>query len=165
MKCYKCDRFGHLTKDCPNFKNSNRGACANIADQLNYDEDDDSQDDDDNTFPCTKLCIFISVVAANAECCTHAKSGTTGILDSGASRHMCTDGSKFSHFRPSKVKFIQTANSSKAPVTGEGGVYITCKNFQGNRNILLTNVLCVPQLSTNLVSISCIVNNGAKVKF
>ena len=164
IKCNKCDRFGHMTKDCPNFKNSNRGACANFAEQ-SYDDHNDSQGDDDDTLPCTNLCVFMSAVAVSVDCCTHAKSATTWILDSGASRHMCTDGSKLKNFRPSKVNFIQTTNSFTVPVTGEGEVYITCKNFQGNLNVLLKNVLCVPQLSTNLVSISCIVNNGAKVKF
>lgn len=87
------------------------------------------------------------------------------IIDSGASRHMCAQKSVFKNLRPSNVKSISMANSNKIPVEGEGEVTLTCKTPDGHCEVFLSNVLCVPEIVSNLVSISCMTKNKARITF
>lgn len=69
------------------------------------------------------------------------------ILDSGATEHMTNSSQLFYTFQPcSKPKQILTANGSLAQVLGQGTINIS-------NNLSLKNVLLVPTLSANLISI------------
>ena len=77
------------------------------------------------------------------------------IIDSGASQHMCNDRSKFFNFRNFSTT-ITIANNTRMNATGRGDVKITTKD--GNTFDLL-NVLYVPQLASNLISVCCATKN------
>lgn len=69
------------------------------------------------------------------------------ILDSGATEHMTNCPQNFHNFQPCpKPKQVLTANSSIAQVKGQGNINLSEK-------ISLKNVLHVPTLSSNLISI------------
>ena len=77
------------------------------------------------------------------------------ILDSSATHHMCNDSSQFTNIEENS-RTITIANNSKLNAAGKGDIRITTKS--GNTFTLL-NVLYVPQLASNLLSISCALKN------
>ena len=71
----------------------------------------------------------------------------TWIVDSGATDHMTQSSHGFISYNPCPSnKKIATADGTLVTVAGQGGVVI-------NQNFILKNVLHVPKLSANLVSI------------
>ncbi|XP_038997410.1 uncharacterized protein LOC120122339 [Hibiscus syriacus] len=70
------------------------------------------------------------------------------IIDSGASDHMTGNFSLFSTFHKNDISCsVRTADGSLSPVKGSGSIRI-------NSHITLSNVLFVPSLTCNLLSIS-----------
>ena len=74
-----------------------------------------------------------------------SNSSTKWILDSGASYHMGSSNEDFSSLNQSKVPHIFMGNNTKMEVEGKGNVEMENGKFQ--------NVLYVPNLSSNLLSI------------
>ena len=69
------------------------------------------------------------------------------IIDSGATDHMTPHSSSFSSYTASSGnQYIIVANGSNTPITGRGNIYL-------QPSFPLKNVLHVPKLSNNLLSI------------
>lgn len=83
-------------------------------------------------------------------------------IDSGASMHMCSNKEWMYNIREPSVKTITVANSE--PLTVEGAGEINVNISQGGK-IQLKNVLYVPGLAANLISVSTITKSGFKVVF
>ena len=81
------------------------------------------------------------------------------ILDSGATHHMGSSREQFSSLEPSKVPHIFIGDDTQVEVEGEGSVDMDNGTFE--------NVLYVPNLSANLLSIYQITHygDGKKVEF
>ena len=82
------------------------------------------------------------------------------ILDSGATQHMCNDKLQFLNLEPFSTT-ITTANNTKMNATGKGTVKLMTKD--GNFFTLL-NVLYVPQLASNLLSV-CYATRNPNIHF
>ena len=78
------------------------------------------------------------------------------VVDSGATRHMYKYRNLIFNMRESSIKSVLVANKNKLHVSGEGEVLLNATN---NEKVLLKNVLYVPHIATNLLSISCIMVN------
>lgn len=87
-------------------------------------------------------------------------------IDSGASKHM-TARKDFivnpSH--KSDTKEIIIANQTSVPVLCSGDVNIVTVTNDVQYDITVSNVLCIPDLTTNLLSVSQLIENGNKVIF
>jgi hypothetical protein len=79
-------------------------------------------------------------------------SHNTWILDTGATDHMIHSLCKFSSVTSSISTYIHLPNGEKALATHIGIVQVTA-------SLLLTDVLCVPSFSFNLISISKLTNS------
>ena len=77
------------------------------------------------------------------------------IIDSGATQHMCNDQSQFIDFESFSTT-ITIANNSVMHATGRGNVEL--HTALGN-SFTLQNVLFVPQLASNLISVCCAMKN------
>lgn len=84
-------------------------------------------------------------------------------IDSGASMHMTVNQSWIQNAScSSSLPEIIVANKTKVPVSCVGDVEITSSyDYQ----ITVKNVLCVPNLTTNLLSVSELIKNGNNVIF
>ena len=78
-------------------------------------------------------------------------STNTWILDTGATDHMVHSLSKFTTITSAIHTYIHLPNGEKALATHVGSVQVTA-------TLLLTDVLCVPSFSFNLISISKLTN-------
>ncbi|KAH1021759.1 hypothetical protein HUJ04_011243 [Dendroctonus ponderosae] len=75
-------------------------------------------------------------------------------LDSGASNHMSPNESWIKNTSPSIISEIIVANKQKLQVKGSGNIEIITQSFGKCHEVSVENVLCVPELSTNLLSVS-----------
>lgn len=89
-----------------------------------------------------------------------AESQDGWLIDSGCSAHMCNNKSLFTELTDCN-NVISIANDEKLECLGKGT--ITVKTGKVVRNI--TNVLYVPKLSHNLLSVSCLTQKGFNVIF
>jgi hypothetical protein len=82
------------------------------------------------------------------------------IIDSGASRHMTGDQARLSNLNEKKTSYkVELGDKITYPVEGFGQASVKLKT--GN-NVHLRNVLYVPGLEKNLVSISCLEDKRKK---
>ncbi|CAK1550160.1 unnamed protein product [Leptosia nina] len=86
-------------------------------------------------------------------------------VDSGASVHLTPDVNVVKNpcFSP-RIKEIIAANKSAMPVVCSGDVNIITKTSSTRYEVTLKEVSCVPNLSTNLISISQLIKNGNSVE-
>ena len=85
------------------------------------------------------------------------------IIDNGASRHITRDMVKLSSLNEKKTSYkVELGDRNTYPVKGIGQASIKLKS--GN-NVHLSNVLYVPGLEKNLVSISCLEDKGNRIAF
>ena len=95
-----------------------------------------------------------------------AEVKTSWILDSGATRHMCSDKNKFSALvklnNPIKV---QVGDGRQLTARAIGRVTIEVNLSNNSDQVNLTNVLYVPELAYNLISVPQLSKNGNKTVF
>lgn len=83
------------------------------------------------------------------------------VVDSGASQHMCVCKDDLENVQRSSTKYVNTPDGRKLEVTCVGDLLARVDN----NDIKISNVLCVPRLMANLLSISCISKSGNRVSF
>ncbi|KAG7302210.1 hypothetical protein JYU34_013686 [Plutella xylostella] len=87
-------------------------------------------------------------------------------IDSGATMHMTMHKDWLEDISTSNVKSIRIADNKVLHVEGCGNVTINVPDEQGSvSKIQVRNVLYVPDLSTNLLSVSKIIKSGCKIEF
>lgn len=135
MKCYGCGKIGHKRSQC---WVKNKGSSGNfcVKDKT-----------ESNAFSAV-----LSSTDLSKQC---------WYLDSGASQHMTPHHEWLRNVRPSTTKQISVANNQKMDVDTVGDMTI---NING-RSIDVKDVLCVPDLAANLLSVSRITIMGNKVSF
>ncbi|CAH2083649.1 unnamed protein product [Euphydryas editha] len=134
-RCYNCNGYGHFAKFCTSTKKVNRT------------ENEKGKKDTG----------FIAAFSAFS-----GDNYNKWFMDSGASMHMTGNRQWMYNVTEPPVKKITVAN--KEPLSVKGIGYTDVKLAQG-KNIQLKNVLYVPDLAVNLLSVSTIVNSGYKVTF
>jgi transposase InsO family protein len=87
-------------------------------------------------------------------------------VDSGASAHMTPNPEKLQRVRQvHEMKEIIIANQMSMPVKCSGDTQITTRVKNSQFDITVRNILCIPNLRTNLLSVSQLVANGNTVSF
>jgi hypothetical protein len=85
------------------------------------------------------------------------------IIDSGASRHMTGDQDRLSNLNEKKTSYkVELGDKNTYPVEGIGQASAKLKTCN---NVHLSNVLYVPGLEKNRVSISCLEDKGNIIAF
>ncbi|KAF3641596.1 hypothetical protein FXO38_21557 [Capsicum annuum] len=81
-------------------------------------------------------------------------------MDYGATRHVCANKELFSSFASAQVEeMIYMANSATTKIEGTGKL---CLKMTSGKVLTVNNVLYVPELRRNLISISLLDKNGFK---
>ena len=86
-------------------------------------------------------------------------------LDSGATTHLCNDIELFREIDCSRRGVLNLANDSATETTGEGTVLFEASAVDGRPEVSLRSALHVPDLRTNLLSVSKITDRGFEVCF
>lgn len=87
------------------------------------------------------------------------------ILDSGCSSHMCCDKKLFSTFKSGFYGEVTIASGDTINAQGIGSIKVIVGNIDKPIEIILLNVLYIPNLHTNLLSIQKITQRGFSIVF
>lgn len=139
VKCYRCKQMGHFQNKCPNaFVSGNKN--------------DGDKPRSSNAFSA----VFLSGQFRK----------TDWYIDSGASVHLTTNKDWLENVSTkTEITEIIVANKNKIPVLGKGEVKLITVVGKEEHNIKVTNALYVPELTTNLLSVSQLIKNGNSVRF
>jgi hypothetical protein len=83
-------------------------------------------------------------------------------IDSGATIHICADRSAFSSFQGAASGPVLMGNGVPAAIRGIGQV---CLKMTSGKTIILKDVLFVPTINRNLISVSQLLRQGLKLVF
>lgn len=148
VKCYNCGDYGHKSNECQKGSSSTK----NFG-KPNYDRGNKNRTSDRAT-PAFSA-VFMSTKWSRDD----------WFVDSGASSHMCMHKSWFKNLRDSPKHEISTANNSKMKVCGVGDIELCVRSGNKTQCINVQNVLYIPDITANLLSVSCIVDQQNHVKF
>ncbi|KAH9735189.1 hypothetical protein KPL71_017659 [Citrus sinensis] len=136
VKCFRCQKYGHYRSECRTNLNKNRGEKSNFTE--NKEEE-------------------ISLLMA---CHTKEESHQNlWYLDTGCSNHMCGDKSAFSDLDETFRNTVKFGDDSTVSVMGKGRVAIQTKESSHS----ISNVLFVPELKTNLLSVGQLQEKGYEI--
>jgi len=127
--------MGHEAVICPNKNHHDEG--VHIA---NHEEEDQ---------------LFVATYFLSSE------SSESWLIDSGCTNHMTFDRAFFKDLRPTNVTKVRIGNSDYISVKGKGTGIIT--SFAVTRCII--DVLFVPEINQNLLSVGQLIKRGFKVVF
>jgi len=149
-QCFYCKKAGHRKFECSKFKSDKTKEemkKTRISDKITKNKRAEKEDE-------TEDAVLLA-------CTSVAKTGEqTWLADSGASYHMARDKSVFESMKTPEMSYITLGDKSRIPVIGQGDVKVeACVNGKW-KSCRLTNVLCVPDLRTNLFSFSQCTNHG-----
>lgn len=135
-RCYKCNKHGHISKYCKTKR----------KDQTKKDENENG---------------YVAVFSAST-----SNNKNNWFIDSGASMHLTMRKDWLYDLSPAPVTSIRIANDKMLEVKGCGKVNMSITDKNGKtQNIQITNVLYVPELASNLLSVSQLIKKGHSVQF
>lgn len=126
-KCYNCNEMGHISRNCLKPKKS------------------DNQNHSNNGNHRTSFALT-SNVSTN-------ENKNIWFIDSGASAHMTVNGDWLKNKKVTPEKQITVANNDRIPVAGLGDLSLTVRIGKKSQFVDIENVLHVPELNTNLLSV------------
>ena len=135
-KCSKCNQMGHENVICKN-KNQQQRDEAQV----------DDQEKEDHLFVAT---CFMSYEASE-----------NWLVDSGFTNHMTHDKELFKELKSTKSKKVRIGNGEYIALKGKGTIAIA--SCSGTK--LITNILYVPDIDQNLLSVGQLIEKGFKVIF
>ncbi|GMI94896.1 hypothetical protein HRI_003159000 [Hibiscus trionum] len=135
-KCTKCNQMGHEAVICRS-KNQQHDEEAKIVDQEEEDQ------------------LFV------ATCFVSSESNESWLIDSGCTNHMTHDKELFRDLKPTNITKVRIGNGEYISVKGKGTVAIT--SCSGTK--LIPDVLFVPKIQQNLLSVGQLIERGFKVVF
>lgn len=138
IKCYRCKQTGHYKNQCPNNNNFNMNARESHRKQT-------------NAFSA----VFLS----------HRFNKYDWYIDSGASMHLVANEEWIENIKQHEKKDICVASGERLQILCSGDVTIITKTDQCEFEVPVKDVLCVPGLTTNLLSVSQLIKSGNNVQF
>lgn len=140
VMCYFCKQSGHMKKDCPKYKEwsqKKRNEKANVVTSENRDQ-----------------FLFVSAIVDG------------WIMDSGATCHIVGSKEDFVEFNANHREKIFVANGNQVQATGRGSVRVDFLNeFGDEKSIKIVDVLYVPNIKGNLISVKRLTEGGYVVNF
>lgn len=152
--CYGCGKPGHIKRNCPDLRTKlKRMRNENV-----------SNNDDDNKASSAKAQRYAGWYKSfSMKEDDDLFSGW--IVDSGATSHMCNNKNEFKKIDLNHRGGVIVANGERIEAMGIGEVEIVLNSRRGGYPVTLSNVLWVPKLDGNLVSVRKLTEKGFKVEF
>ncbi|XP_057417996.1 uncharacterized protein LOC130712175 [Lotus japonicus] len=146
VQCFRCEKFGHYAYECKKFRGgSNKGKTPKKAEE----EANLVQDDSDS-----------DPVMLMATTCESGKDSEVWYLDTGCSNHMTGRRRWFSEFDATRKTVVRLADSSKMMTEGVGKIAL---EMEGGKPAFIENVLFVPGMECNLISVGQLIEKGFSV--
>lgn len=153
--CFHCKKPGHFKRNCHAWKKE-------MAESSGKKQDGSSQPKKNDEAKAKKASVADEPLAWMVG---HGEP-SWWFVDSGASRHMTGDAKFFKVLSETKGTSVMLADGERAVSTGIGQGTIVGMNSEGEPvDIVLRDVLCVPKLTSGLISVSTLASKGFKVVF
>jgi len=153
-KCYIYNREDHWAPECPTNKSSSKG-----------NKGETHQSGSSANLAIDHLQSLGKCEVGKMLMATGDLFPTTGILlDCGTTAHMVTNKQHFSTYVNSVDEFVTVGGHNHIPVAGRGSVYFSAILPNGHLNITLHEVLYIPHLGANLISLGALYHQGVSVK-
>lgn len=144
--CYKCGKHGHIAKNCPKKKGKKPYHSS-------------SQVENDAGSSPTTFMVYTAEEALYSK-----RPNNAWCLDSGCTGHMCNEKQMFREFKQTNSE-VTLANNECTRINGMGKVALVADTGQEKHHIDISRVMYVPDLRTNLLSVSAIADRGFKLTF
>lgn len=148
--CYNCREYGHNVEMCPTKKNV-KSVIVNLPQNNELNKKVDSA-------KMARLSQMYSFVSNNLK-------SNDWIIDSGASNHMCCDENLFQSLKRGTYGDIVIASGDKMKTKGRGTIKMFIGSEQETIEVTLLDVLFVPDLEANLLSVEKMTKMGFSVNF
>ncbi|GAU42845.1 hypothetical protein TSUD_387380 [Trifolium subterraneum] len=153
IKCYNCDKVGHFANECwfakdhklKGKKKHDSDACAA--------QEESSSDSDEN-----EVKLMMATLSEVSDDHSHTDYW---FLDTGCSNHMTSHKEWLIDINPSKKSKIRFAYDRTLQAEGIGKMVITRDD---GKNVIMEDVLYVPGMKSNLLSICQLIQKGFEVK-
>ena len=165
-KCYGCQRFGHIQRNCPErtrfsaeseYRKPFRKGRKGVKNEVNHTRENGT-DSEENV---------IGLVTYHVLSAVETNETDSWIIDSGATCHICNNRQSFVNFHTlEKPQEVTLGDGHTLSATGTGNVTLETVLDNGKTKICqLHDVLYVPKLAYNLLSVSNTTEAGKIVKF
>jgi hypothetical protein len=152
VQCYGCHKFGHYKSECPELAKKRKGKHHASTADVNDEEPSKKSKKENSDF------FYFSALTGSTN-----DDDDMWIIDSGASRHMTGDHENITSVREKRIsQKVELGDNHSYAVKGIGKASI---ELESGNNVHLNNVLYVPGLKKNLVSISCLEDKGDIITF
>ena len=165
VRCFHCNMPGHVKRKCPLLKQQNSDKSGRYqketkTDGRNHPRGQCFKSDlaDNSDSDCSGLIINQGYIAHEPGC---------WIIDSGATAHMAYDRSLFTSLKNVEIpKLVTVGDGNELKVEGIGEINLNVE-IPGMQNATckLHNVLFIPKLSQNLISVSAAAERGVNANF
>lgn len=141
--CYNCGKPNHLARDCRQPKKKKNEAYVI----------------QDKSVPVDMSDLNLTAVVFEANMVDNPR---VWWVDSGATRHICSDKEMFSSYTPISGRKLFMANNETSPVVGLGRVVL---KMTSGKELTLVDVLHVPDVNKNLISGSLLDKAGFRLVY
>lgn len=148
--CYNCGEYGHDIAYCPTKKKMKSLVVVSTDNGLSKEI---------RSAKMARLSQMYVLVSLNNY------EFQSWIIDSGASNHMCCDEKLFQSLNRGSFGEIITANGDKIKAKGKGRINLLVGEKENYIEVTLIDVLFVPELATNLMSVERMTKLGFSVNF
>ena len=168
LQCWHCKKEGHMRIKCQNWLKDTDEGRTYATDHLESGKAKTgplpTPGAKGNLSPERAQVIAESHEEACWEAHESSRSRMDWIVDSGATRHMTPDRKAFIEYSTVKDWPVETANGTVLPGIGLGKVRLFVSVGGRTRSVVLTDVLHVPQIRGNLISVTKLQDRGLVVE-
>lgn len=163
VTCWGCNKQGHIRSKCPEKIKKDRKKPLRRKQLQNYNKNENTS----CSFFCNDDEDLAGQVAQKGEYSV-AKPSHLWLVDSGSSYHMTGLRSVFDKLEDFDGPVVKMANGAASKAIGRGNVVLVTNpssNHCNVKTVTLKNVILVPDLNVNLISVSQIASNNMSITF